>query len=52
MQDQIRDVLAAHGRMAVVRGAGHMLQEDAGEEIAERIVEWVKQLDQPGRPDG
>ena len=42
----------AHGRMAVVRGAGHMLQEDAGEEIAERIVEWVKQLDQPGRPDG
>ena len=25
----------------VVHGAGHMLQEDAGEEIADRILEWV-----------
>jgi haloalkane dehalogenase len=25
----------------VIHGAGHMLQEDAGEEIADRILEWV-----------
>jgi haloalkane dehalogenase len=28
----------------VVEGAGHMLQEDRGEAIAERIVEWVDRL--------
>lgn len=31
----------AGGRVWVVEGAGHMLQEDRGEEIAQRIVEWV-----------
>jgi len=30
----------AHG-VWVVEGAGHMLQEDRGEAIAERIVEWM-----------
>ena len=35
----------AHGRLSVVEGAGHMLQEDAGEEIAKRILQWV---DGPG----
>jgi haloalkane dehalogenase len=28
----------------VVEGAGHMLQEDRGEAIAERIVEWVDRV--------
>ncbi|MDQ6743972.1 MAG: haloalkane dehalogenase [Candidatus Dormibacteraeota bacterium] len=28
----------------VVEGAGHMLQEDRGEAIAERIVEWMARL--------
>jgi haloalkane dehalogenase len=27
----------------VVEGAGHMLQEDRGEAIAEKVVEWLKQ---------
>jgi len=31
----------AAGKVLVVDGAGHMLQEDKGEEIAQRIVEWV-----------
>ena len=31
----------AAGKVSVVDGAGHMLQEDKGEEIAQRIVEWV-----------
>jgi haloalkane dehalogenase len=42
----------AHGRMSVVQGAGHMLQEDAGEDIAKRIVQWVNQASQQGQPDG
>jgi haloalkane dehalogenase len=42
----------AHGRMSVVQGAGHMLQEDAGEDIAKRIVQWVNQLSPPSQPDG
>jgi haloalkane dehalogenase len=39
----------AHGRLSLVEGAGHMLQEDAGEEIAKRIIQWVSE---PSRPDG
>ena len=35
----------AGGRVWVVEGAGHMLQEDKGEEIAQRIVEWVDSTD-------
>lgn len=31
----------AGGKVLVVQAAGHMLQEDRGEEIAERILEWV-----------
>ena len=31
----------AHGVMHTIAGASHMLQEDKGEEIADRIVEWV-----------
>jgi haloalkane dehalogenase len=42
----------AHGRLSLVEGAGHMLQEDAGEEIAKRIVQWVSQANQTGHPDG
>jgi haloalkane dehalogenase len=32
------------GGVWVVEGAGHMLQEDRGEVIAEKIVEWVNRL--------
>jgi len=39
----------AHGRLSLVEGAGHMLQEDAGEDIAKRIIRW---LSEPSRPDG
>ena len=31
----------AHGAMHVIAGASHMLQEDKGEEIAQRILDWV-----------
>lgn len=31
----------AHGVMETITGASHMLQEDAGEEIAGRILDWV-----------
>ncbi|TMC10066.1 MAG: alpha/beta fold hydrolase [Chloroflexi bacterium] len=31
----------AHGVMETIAGASHMLQEDAGEEIAGRILDWV-----------
>ena len=31
----------AHGEVHEVEGAGHMLQEDKGEEIAQRIADWV-----------
>ena len=42
----------AHGRLSVIPEAGHMLQEDKGEDIAKRIVQWVSQPGQPGRPAG
>lgn len=43
----------AGGRVWVVEGAGHMLQEDKGEEIAQRIVEWADSPDGRRRsPDG
>ena len=29
------------GTMVVIENAGHFLQEDKGEEIAERIVAWL-----------
>jgi len=35
------EFLPGAGEMEVIAGAGHMLQEDKGEEIAERIVRWV-----------
>ena len=35
----------AGGHVWVLEGAGHMLQEDRGEEIAQRIVEWVDSTD-------
>jgi haloalkane dehalogenase len=35
----------AGGRVSIVAGAGHMLQEDKGEEVAERILEWFSSLD-------
>jgi haloalkane dehalogenase len=31
----------AHGVMETIAGASHMLQEDRGEEIADRILDWV-----------
>lgn len=31
----------AAGRVTIIEGAGHMLQEERGEEIAARILEWV-----------
>ena len=31
----------AHGVMDTITGAAHMLQEDKGEEIADRILDWV-----------
>jgi haloalkane dehalogenase len=31
----------AHGVMDKITGASHMLQEDKGEEIADRILDWV-----------
>jgi haloalkane dehalogenase len=42
----------AHGRLSVVEKAGHMLQEDAGEEIAKRIVQWVSEPSQQSHPAG
>jgi haloalkane dehalogenase len=30
-----------HDVMQLIRGASHMLQEDKGEEIASRILDWV-----------
>ncbi len=34
--------MVANGRFEVVRNAGHYLQEDAGEEIAERMVTFLR----------
>ena len=31
----------AHGVMDIIKGAAHMVQEDKGEEIADRILDWV-----------
>jgi haloalkane dehalogenase len=31
----------AHGVMTTITGASHMLQEDRGEEVADRILDWV-----------
>ena len=32
----------ANGVMETITGASHMLQEDKGEEIAGRILDWVR----------
>ena len=34
--------MVPNGRFQVVRNAGHYLQEDAGEEIAQRMVTFLK----------
>lgn len=31
-----------NGRVHLIQGAGHYLQEDAGEEVAERIVTFLR----------
>jgi pimeloyl-ACP methyl ester carboxylesterase len=31
----------SHDVMDGIKGASHMLQEDKGEEIAQRILDWV-----------
>jgi haloalkane dehalogenase len=35
-----RLLLGAHGEVHEITGAGHMLQEDKGEEIAQRVLDW------------
>ena len=30
------------GGIEIIKNAGHMIQEDAGEEVAKRILEWIK----------
>ena len=35
--------MVPNGRFQVVRNAGHYLQEDAGEEIAERMVTFLRE---------
>jgi pimeloyl-ACP methyl ester carboxylesterase len=35
--------------LEIIKNAGHMIQEDAGEEISRRILDWMKQTDEsPG----
>jgi pimeloyl-ACP methyl ester carboxylesterase len=33
------------GPIEIIRKAGHMIQEDAGEEVANRILEWIRAED-------
>ncbi len=40
-------MLPGAGEMQLIEGASHLLQEDKGEEIARRILEWVATAEQP-----
>ena len=39
--ERMADLIPGAGVAEIVRGAGHFLQEDAGEKIAERIAGWL-----------
>jgi haloalkane dehalogenase len=38
----LRSIFPNAAPPVVIRGAGHFLQEDSGEEIAEKILSWIK----------
>jgi len=38
----LRSILRNVAPTVVIEGAGHFIQEDAGEEVAERILEWMR----------
>ncbi len=40
--DRIAELIPGAGPAETIAGAGHMLQEDAGEAIGERIAAWLK----------
>jgi len=38
----LKSIFKTANEPIVIKGAGHFVQEDAGEEVADRIVEWLK----------
>jgi haloalkane dehalogenase len=38
----LRSIFKNVAPVVTIKGAGHFIQEDAGEEVAKRIVEWMK----------
>jgi haloalkane dehalogenase len=41
-EEHLRSIFPNVAPPVVIRGAGHFLQEDSGEEIAEKILSWMK----------
>jgi haloalkane dehalogenase len=41
-EEHLRSIFPNVAPPVVIRGAGHFLQEDSGEEVAEKILSWMK----------
>jgi haloalkane dehalogenase len=41
-EEHLRSIFPHAAPPVVIRGAGHFLQEDSGEEVAEKILSWMK----------
>ena len=41
-EEHLRSIFPNMAPPVVIRGAGHFLQEDSGEEVAEKILSWMK----------
>jgi haloalkane dehalogenase len=41
-QEHLRSIFPNIASPVVIRGAGHFLQEDSGEEVAEKILSWME----------
>ena len=42
LEEHLRSIFPNVAPPVVIRGAGHFLQEDSGEEVAEKILSWMK----------
>jgi haloalkane dehalogenase len=45
----LRSIFKTANEPIIIKGAGHFIQEDAGEEVAGKILEWIRRLSHKDR---